>query len=144
MPSAQLTNNLKRPADDASDVDRDDGTQTQPSTTPVHKLQRIDSSSGIAAADYANPNSIKKKSAGSSSRTGQACDRCKVNSPTSCHTPFTRRACLHITSHVTGMRTHTTLTLLPDPQDTMRRTTGWLLAMPPEQHRVQDDGSHYW
>ncbi|KAK4628649.1 Transcriptional activator protein acu-15 [Fulvia fulva] len=78
MPSAQLTNNLKRPADDASDVDRDDGTQTQPSTTPVHKLQRIDSSSGIAAADYANPNSIKKKSAGSSSRTGQACDRCKI------------------------------------------------------------------
>ena len=135
MPQPAITTNLKRPGDDASDVDRDDGTGS--STTPVHKLQRVDSSSGLGNGDFSN--AVKKKSAGSS-RTGQACDRCKVNTPISYCIPFTSRVCLP--HH--RVRIMLTCTLPPDPQDTMRRSPGRLLAVPPEQHRVQDDRSHHW
>ncbi|EME46852.1 hypothetical protein DOTSEDRAFT_70721 [Dothistroma septosporum NZE10] len=72
MPSATIAHNLKRLGDDASDLDNDG---VASSNTPVHKLQRVDSSSGLATADFSN--AVKKKSAGSS-RTGQACDRCKI------------------------------------------------------------------
>lgn len=147
MPLAAITTSLKRPGDDVSDVD--DATRT--STTPVHKLQRVDSSSGLGTADFSN--AVKKKSAGgSSSRTGQACDRCKVNIPICYAIPYHTIPYRTVPYRTTPYRLHAPvvpssrtmrtcvriimLMLCPDPQDTMRRTTRRLLAVPPEQHRV--------
>lgn len=73
MPSASTN---KRPGDDAADDDRDTPQAKHP-RTDLHQHNHDDFIGGVPATGYASSSS-KKKSAGSS-RTGQACDRCKVS-----------------------------------------------------------------
>jgi hypothetical protein len=69
-----------------------------------------------------NTSGGKKKGGGGSTRTGQACDRCKVR----------------IVSHWHIQTVSTDSASLTDPQDTMRCAPRWLLAMPSKQQRMQD------
>lgn len=88
-----------------------------------------------ASASSSGGTTKQKKASGGSTRTGQACDRCKVcaNSLLT----LSRQASLDTTLSSVLTRE------MADSQDTMRCTTGRMLAMHPEQHRMQDHRPHH-
>jgi hypothetical protein len=71
-----------------------------------------------------------------SSRTGQACDRCKVCIAVDLN-PKTP-------SPTTVVSVNTNYSSCPGPQDSMRWTSRRMLALPSKQYRMSNHGSHHW
>lgn len=101
-------------------------------TMPLQKRSASDDSNGTPAKHIKTEqpeefsNAVKKRLQ-SSSRTGQACDRCKVSASAS------------------GIRIDGSKELIvtTDPKNSMRWTSRRMLTMFAEQHRMSDDRSHY-
>jgi hypothetical protein len=116
--------------------------------TKVPKLEQDSPSSPQSQQNTQNADfssSVKKRLA-NSTRTGQACDRCKVRATQAIAT--TRSPTRHCTqsqlsSNFLDSRRAgrafpiAPLTLSADTQDTMRRQARWVLALRPESHRMQ-------